>query len=419
MRTSHPGEEPSRHERTHTSNEQGAAVNTTFRFEAARMGGAVESGVLQASDRDAAVTVLADRGLFPFVLEAHTTRADERKSLPLGELALGLRILADFLESGLPMGRSLSVFTELAPTSWRQAVPVIRERVREGKTLAAAMADAPAAMPPVVLGIIRAGEVSGELASAVRRAAELMEHEHATRSAIRSALAYPALLAVASISSIALLIGIVLPRFAAVLADLGQALPRSTSLVLAASDFARAASVPGLFLGMLSLLLLRVWTATEAGRIRWHVVLLQVPGLGTVRRSAATSRSMSALAALLRSGVPLPSAISHAARAGGDSALEARLEFARSAVLGGERLSHALDRSNAATATVLQLVRAGEESGNLAPLIERAAVIERERAERLVRAAVRLIEPALILVFGVIVALVASALLQAIYGVRV
>lgn len=252
-------------------------MSMTFRYEAARSDGGVESGVLQASDRESAAAVLTGRGLFPFQLSAQELRGDRRTPIPLEQLALGLRMLSDFLESGISMSRSLTAFGEMAPASWRSAVPAIRERVREGRSFSAALADAPVAVPEIVLGMIRSGEASGELGASVRRAAELMESEQATRSAIRSALAYPALLGVASFASVALLVGVVLPRFAGILDDLGQALPRSTQIVLAASAIAHGVALPTALLLALSVVLIRAWCSTEEGEAAWHGVLLRIP----------------------------------------------------------------------------------------------------------------------------------------------
>jgi type II secretory pathway component PulF len=124
------------------------------------------------------------------------------------------------------------------------------------------------------------------------------------------------------------------------------------------------------------------------------------------------------MAALLDSGVPIAPALVAGAQAAGDAAVGARVLIARQAVVAGTALSRAFTDSEASTPTIVRLVRAGEESGQLASMLARGASMEAERAERLVKDAVRLLEPGLILVFGGIVAFVAAALLQAVYSVR-
>jgi general secretion pathway protein F len=391
---------------------------TAYRYRAARQDGALELGVLTAGTRAAASEALAARGLFPLELAPAREEESTRQRLATAELALGFRLLATLLESGLPMARALAVFPELAPPRWQVALPTMQAAIREGASLGAALARGPLSIPPVVIGLIAAGESGSGVAPAVRRAAELLEETAATRAAIRSALAYPLVLALAGTTSVALLVGVVLPRFGAILADLGQTLPPTTRFVLTAAHVARAGALPAGLLLVLLLALWRAWVATDAGRARWHALLLAVPALGPVRRAQATARSCAALAALVESGVPLASALRQAAPATGDAALTARLLIAREAIVVGQRPSAAFQAADVLTPVAVRLVRAGEETGRLAQMLGHAARLEREFATARVQRAVRLLEPALILIFAGLVALVAAALLQALYSVR-
>jgi general secretion pathway protein F len=393
-----------------------------FHYRAAHADGRIEKGVVEAASQEAAVRVLSERGLWALEVRARRVRlvvpGTGKRAMPVAALALGLRILADFLEAGLPLARALATLEELAPAAWREALPAVREAVRQGKSLAAALGSSPAVIPPLVLGVVQAGEAGSELAAAVRRAADITEEAEATRAAIRGALAYPLILASAGTVSIGVLVGVVLPRFATILAELGQAVPPTTRFVLHIAELARAVWAPSFVILVIAAFAWRAWTSTDVGRREWHAFLLQLPAFGTTRRSAATARGTSALAALLASGVPISAALSHAARAMGDAALAARLLSARDGVLRGDRLSRALEENRAVTVTAIRLVRAGEESGRLAPMLAHAGRIEREEALRRTRGAVRLLEPGLIVAFGGIVALVAAALLQALYSVR-
>lgn len=284
--------------------------------------------------------------------------------------------------------------------------------------MAAVLERSALAVPPVVIGMIRAGEAGSGLAAAVRRAATLMEEAAATRRAIRAALVYPIVLAAAGTASVAVLVSVVLPRFAAILGDIGQTLPASTRLVLFASHVVRAGSLPAALSALIIWATWRAWVQTSTGAERWHAWLLKLPFVGGVRRSASTARACAALGALLESGVPLSIALTHGARASGDAAISARILAARAAIIAGARPSAALGDTSAITGIATRLVRAGEETGSLAAMFAHAAKLEAERATERVRAAVRLLEPGLILVFGAMVALVAAALLQAIYSVR-
>lgn len=390
----------------------------TYAYRAVHSDGAMELGSVEAMSHEAAAALLSGRGLFPLEIELEA-RSDARgSSVPAGDLGLGLQMLATLLEAGLPISRALQALDDLAPVSWRPGLPSLRDAVREGKSLAAALRDSPLAVPPLVVGIVQAGEAGSGLAAALRRAGEIMESQAAARAAVRAALAYPLILAVAGAASVALLVGMVLPRFAAILSDLGHALPASTLIVLGGAEVLRDLALPGLAMLALAVLVWRAWITTPAGLLRWHALLLEVPLAGEVRRSAATSRACAALAALLQSGVPLAPALLHAAPASGDAAMSARLVAAREGILQGQGVGRALETERALTPTALRLIRTGEETGRLAELLVRAATLEAEWSHRRVQAVVRLIEPLLILVFGAIVALIAAALLQSVYGMR-
>lgn len=395
-----------------------ATVQAVFAYRAADASGAIENGVVDARSARDAREIIMSRGLYLLEIERREARRERREPLPVADLALGLRMLADLLESGLSMSRVLHAFEELAPRGWRPALPHIRQSVREGRTFASALASAPIAIPGLVIGIAQAGEAGSGLGFAIRRAADLMEAAAEMRSSIRSALAYPIVVAAAGLVSVGVLMTVVLPRFARILADLGQTLPASTRVVIQSAAIVRASLIPATIAAVLGAAAWKAWVQTSSGRQSWHRMLLGLPLFGAVRRAAAVARMAHSLSALLESGVTIASALVLAGRATADAELEARLAAARAGVNTGEPLSRALETNGAATPTVVRLVRAGEESGRLAAMLGHAAKIEQERADRIVRTAVRMLEPMLLLTFASIVAIIAAALLQAIYSVR-
>jgi len=387
-----------------------------FAYRAARPDGAIEKGMIAAETVQRAKWSLAAQGLLP--VEVRAARVFVARRLSAEHLALGMRVLATLLSSGLTVGRALIVMPELVPSVWHSALRHMALSVREGSTLAAAMATSDLAIPPVAIAMLSASEEAGTLAAGATRVAEMCERLAATRSAIRAALAYPAVLALAGTASIGLLVIVVLPRFSTIVGDLGQSLPPTTRAVLGIAAAVRLGLLPAVFVAALAVLALRARCATPTGAIWWHSILLRTPFVGPVRRSAATSRACESMAALLTSGVSIATAFTHGASASGDAALGSRLLIARDAVIGGERPSNAILRHDALTTVAAQLVRVGEEAGTLAAMLAHAGRVEGERARTRVVNAVRLLEPSLILVFAGIVAFVAAALLQAIYSIR-
>jgi general secretion pathway protein F len=390
-----------------------------YAFRALRRDGVAEDGVLVAPTRDAAVASLAARGVFATSLEEVTLRdLDRRVRVSIDDLALGLRSLATLLEAGVSASRALGLLVDLAPTSWVVPLADVRRQVGEGGRLSNALARSGLGLPEDVIGLIEAGEAGSGLGRSIQRAAELLERRAATRAAVRNALAYPTLLAVAGSASVALLVGVVLPRFAGLLAEYGQQLPVSTRLVLALGAVAKVTLIPLL----LALGVGAVWVRHRMHDVAWqralHRWLATLPAIGAIRRANATAQACSALAALLESGVPLADALPFASRASGDRAMEQAMMSARDGIAKGERLSVALTTAGGMTPVAVRLVRVGEETGELAAMLAHAGRIEAGSALQRVQRITRAIEPLMVLGFAAIVMLVATALLQAMYGLR-
>lgn len=389
-----------------------------YAYRAIRNDGRVTAGTVRATSDAHAREMVQQQGMLALQVTHRAAGSTRRERISARDLSVGLRILADLLAAGMPISRVLAAFRDLAPAGWKAALPHLEQSVKEGRSLARALADAPIEVPPLVIGIAEAGEAGAGMSDAMRRAAELTESSAALRSAVQSALAYPIVLAIAGSASVAVLVGVVIPKFAAILADLGEALPPSTRFVLRASMVLREAFVPALIACAVVLALHNAWMTTKGGRIRWHSWLLLVPGLGAIRWSSATARATGSLATLLDSGVPVRRAVILSARAAGDSAIEQRLLAAGERISAGHGMAAAFASTTALTSLALRLIRAGEESGRVSAMMSHAAKLEQEHADRATRTAVRLLEPLLIMTFAAIVALVAASLLQAVYSVR-
>jgi len=396
-----------------------AIERATFGYRALRPEGGYERGQVTATDRETALSMLAARGLFPIVVTVQRERHNLfAPRIPAVDLAAGFRILATLLDSGLPVRRAASIFVMLAPPSWSPVAAILLPTLREGRSLSAALVESGATMPGEIVGILRAGEAGGTVPAAMRSAADLAQATAATRSAIRAALAYPAVLAVAGAASISILVTIVLPRFATILADLNQTLPPSTRFVLDIAALAHRLGTPVLVGLVCGGGVARLCLTNVAAKIGFHRLLLGVPLIGSLRRAAFTGRACATLGALLEAGVSIAPALAMTAAAVGDAAISDRILRARASVIAGQSLGVALQQCSALTTSSLRLIRAGEETGRLVPMLGHAAQLERERATDSLRRLVRLLEPTLILVFAGVVAFVGAALMQAVYSVR-
>lgn len=400
------------------------AVHAIYSYRALRADGREEFGQLHAQSESLARAAIVDRGWFLVSMQQGNSerarnflRRFERQPSML-ELSIVFRSLATFLDAELTILRALQTLEEIAPPSIAARLPETIDLVKEGNTLSKAMTSSGWRLPAIVTALIQAGEAGGRLAPAVERVAQFIERETAIRSALIAALTYPAILFLVGMTSISILIAIVIPRFAALFADLDRTLPASTQFVLALSTNVRAAIIPGIVVLTIIALMFRSWIRDANGLQSWHQILGQLPIVGNIRGSAATSRLCNALADLLTSGVPVALALDYSAATCGDAAMRARVMRAKTKLVQGGSLSGTIRAENALSQLAIGLIKTGEETGRLAAMLIYAGRIEGDRAEQSAKSAARLIEPTLILIFGAVIAFVAAAILQAVYGIR-
>lgn len=390
---------------------------TAYRYRAARRDGAIVAGVIDAEAAAVATATLADRGLFPIALAVQDEGA-ARRAAPRRDLAIAFRGIAALVAAGVPLDRALAVSEGLARGALRDVLVDARAGIREGRTLAQALSQGRGVIPGVVLGMIRAGERGSQLGRALEQVAAHLEQEAELVARVRQALAYPLLLAVAGTVSVLVIGTVVVPRFAELLGDLGQELPLATRLLLGGS-----AIVSKFWMVILPCVVggascVAYALSKPTGRQWLHEVLLKIPGIATVRLALATTRVARALGGMLAAGMPLLPALDAARDAAGDVAVATRIARARERVAAGAPLSASLEREGALSPTALQLLAVGESSGRLGEMATKAGDLAAQEADRGLRGVVTLLEPALIVAFGGLVAFVAAALLQAVYSVR-
>jgi type II secretory pathway component PulF len=390
---------------------------TAYRYEAARADGAMIRGIVEATSGPDAAAALSGRGLFPVAVRPVTDTPRPWWSRPSPRsVATVFESLASLVAAGVPLEKALEAAERVATRGLREAVARVAARVREGSSLAAALAAEGGLFTPVTIGLVRAGEKGVGLAVGLMEAAADLEARAETGARLRAALAYPTLLAVVGTLSVAFIVMVIVPRFVALLGDLEQALPLATRVLVAVSD---VVGRYGVFIGAGVVCAVAVGGYVIAERLAaWHAWLLRLPLIGPIRHASATARAARTLGALLGTGTPALTALDAAREAVGDQAIAGRLGSARDRVAEGSGISAALTATGALTRTALQLATIGEGSGRLPELFARAADLEARETERRIKTLVTFAEPALILAFAGLVAFVAAALLQAVYSLR-
>lgn len=388
-------------------------------YRAATREGQIRTGILGAASVAEADDRLLAQGLVPIALgPARAWRPGERR-IPSRDLVAAVRSVATLVGVGVPVERALATTGRLplAPPL-RVALEDARRLLAEGRPLSVALTDGGVPLRAPELGLLRAGERGSRLGEALEALARALERREELRGRIRQALAYPAVLLLAGLASVGVIAGVIVPRFAEILADLGTALPPTTRLLLAASALVRA---HGLVLvgALTALVVLAVrWAQSPRGAVQLSEALLRAPLAGPIRHGFAAARATQALGALLGTGAPMLTALAAAREASGEVTIAARLERTQGRVARGEGLAPALEAEGALPIAVLQLVAVGEGTGHLAAMSERAAELAAREAEATLRTLVSLIEPVLVLVIAGLVAFVALALLQAVYSLR-
>lgn len=394
-----------------------------FNFRAVAEDGSVSSGFEERESVSAVEALLEDRGLLPLEIRLTTrSKEKERRSVFRGrraEVTRSFRFLATLLEADLPLDRALEIAIGAARHGrLTEALSAVRNRVRQGMSVADAVAHESDFFPRIAVGMTRAGERGGHLQDAFERLASHLEREQRLRARLQTALFYPVVMIAVGCVSLFVLLTYVLPRFTTMLTEAGIALPLTTQLLLETSELLAGWWWP------LLLLMIGVGTAlaryirSDRGRSLFHAALLRIPVIRPLRRRLASAHLGRSLAVLLDSGVPAVEAFDVAADGLADRVAARELREAKERLRSGERMAEALWTSSALAPVFVQMVEVGEEGGRLSELLERAAeAMERELEQGLERL-VRLAEPLLIVVFGAVVGFVAVALLQAIYGVH-
>ena len=344
---------------------------SAYSYRAARQDGAIVTGAVEAESHGQASATLASRGLFAIAVAP--AAEDRRPAASRRDLAIVFRGIAALVSPGVPLERALAASEPLASGTLRQTLTTVRERLREGASFASALTLGHGVIPGLVIGMVRAGERGSQLAPALEQIAAHLEQEADLVARVRQALTYPLLLAVAGAASVAVITTVVVPRFAAILGDLGQQLPPATRLLLGVSQFLSRFRLPLLLFVALSTWAAVEWLRRPAGRKQVEEALLTLPLIGPLRRALATARVMRALSGMLRSGMPLLPALDAAREAAGDLAIAERLERSRERVAQGAALAVALEREGALNASALQLLMVGESSGRVADMASRVS----------------------------------------------
>lgn len=384
---------------------------------ALRPDGTTVRGTISGHDQVEVDRGLLTQGLNP-IRVSEVTQGSRLRKPSRQQLALFLRSLASLSESGVPLAAALSATRalEFVP-SLKEAINSVSRLIDEGESLSDAL-DRAGIFPAAAVGMVRAGERAGQLQVALARTALHLEYEAAAVARLRRALAYPAFLLVAGFISVGVIVLMVVPRFVALLHDAGQSIPPVTRAVVLGSDASHSYAIHFLIGVALLVLGIRRWVMTPRNLALLQEALIRLPIIGRARHAWVTARIARSLGTMLQSGLPLLRALSVTSESVSDHCIRQRLERATFRVANGEGLSTSFSGEAVVLPGVIVLISIGESTGRLGDMVLKAGDMAETEADRLVDVAMTLTEPALILVFGGIVAVVAAAMFQSVYSLR-
>lgn len=393
-----------------------------FEFQALDAGGRRQRGVVEADSARGARALLRERGLTPLAVDAAAPgrRGDGfhlfRRGLGTASLALFTRELATLLAAGLPIEEALGALAEQADEARLKTVlATLRTRVREGASLATALAEQPDNFPEFFRASIAAAEQAGRLDAVLARLADYAESRAALRRRVWMALLYPLLLTAVALLVVTGLLLYVVPQVIEVFDNLGRDLPWLTRFLIAISEGLPRIG-PWLLLAAIAAVVgVRLLLRDEALRARWQRFVLRLPLLGRLRLALDTARFTRTLGLLAGSGVPMLDALRMATQTVGLVPLRRALERAQARVREGSGLAVSLAESRLFPPVTLRLIANGERAGRLAAMLDQAADHEATLLENRLATFVAVLGPAMILLVGALVLAIVLAILLPIF----
>jgi general secretion pathway protein F len=406
-----------------------------FEYKALDRRGKKTKGLITAEGPSAARLQLSQEFIYPTqmreVLESDQRPASRIFVSPLSrfrrlnpvEITTVLRQLSTLVSSGLPLIECLNgVIEQTEQPKLKKTFTQIREKVLEGGSLAQAMSAHPSVFGQIHVNMVKAGETGGALDIILRRLADFSEMRLKLKKKIESAMTYPIFLVFISTVILAFLMSFVMPKVIGIFEGMRLALPWSTKVLIFVTHFlsrfwwlvlAGVVAVSGL---------LAAFVKTEKGGRIWDRVRLHIPVFGKLHHKAVIARFTRTLSILLKSGIPLMNALYIAAPSMGNRIMEERVEETGKMVGEGSDFATPLRQKAGFPPLVVQLVRAGEKSGELEEMLAKAAEVYEDDVEAAIASLTSIIEPIVILVMGVVVGFIVMAILLPIFemtsGVR-
>lgn len=399
-----------------------------FFFRAKDQEGKVQEGVVSAMSEEMAAQILQRKNLIPVDIRLEQeakTLADLLKNVQRGwsgvspkEMVIFFRQLATLIQAHVPILNALHAISDQTENPYFRSVLIdVAGNVENGMTLSESLSAHPSVFTPFVTNLIRAGEVSGNLHRSVNTVADNVEKNYQLTSRIRGALMYPAFILSVGLIVAFLITAFVLPKLTKLIEEMQVAVPWYTKAVMAFGAFMGAYwwAVAICFIG--ALVAMVYYFNTETGRREWHHIILGLPVFGKLARYIYLSRFAENLSAILSSGIPMVRSLTIVADVVGSDVYRTVILKATEEVQAGGNISTAFSKyPEHIPVIVTQMIRVGEETGEMDHVLKSIGEFYSQETENITRNLITLIEPIMIVVLAIGVAILVFSVILPIYN---
>jgi type IV pilus assembly protein PilC len=380
----------------------------TFRYVTKNETGKTLTGQMEGDSELSVVQQLRKQGLTILSVEldqAAVGRTTRRR--PRGKYnhhVVFSRQLATMVDAGLPLIQSLDALHEQTDnTGFKAIIGELINAIEQGASFSDALGQHPKVFTGLFVNMVRAGESSGTLSEILDRIAGYLEASAALRRRVKSAMIYPAVVSTMAVAITILLLVKVIPVFENIYKSFDSALPGPTLVLLAISKFMRKWILPSLALLVVGVIALKFWVNTEAGRFKYDRFKFRLPVFGELIKKICVSRFTRTLGVLVRSGVPILSALDIVGKTAGNKVVEAAVDEAIEEIKRGENIADPLAASHVFPPMVTRMISVGEQSGKLEVMLEKISDFYDDQVNATVAGLTSLIEPMLIAFLGIVV----------------
>ncbi len=326
------------------------------------------------------------------------------------------RQLAVMIRAGISLQEALeNIGVQHDKVKFRQVILDLKQRIEEGNSFSQALAEHPQVFNNLYINMVAAAEASGSLSDMLQKLAEYLDQEAETRSQVKGAMVYPIIIAFMAVSVTIFLLCFVLPRFTAIFSGKEDMLPAPTKLLMASSAFLRHwwyAILPAIGAALWGFY---YFINTPVGRLWWDKTKLVLPLIRTLCRSLYITRGLHTMGVLTRAGVPILNTLSITAHISGNILYKNMWLSVYEEVRQGKKIAASLARCNLMPSSVVQMIRSGEDSGNMAEVLHDVSAFYGRELKTVIKAVTSMIEPIMIVCMGCLVGFIAMSIILPIF----